>query len=234
VPLLTLILGAKCLDGVALIADTKMTGIEGTFLGHEDKISGELRNVLFGFAGDGDMINIFRRYLVGDVIILRDSSDNYTDENLLIKLKEIMLMFKRARLGQYFGLKVMVARLFPDKKTADLHVVDSNANIDKCLIHPWKIIGSGGRKIDSIIQDEWDDNMNMKSFTRLSYCVIKYIEQKQPSGSVGVGHGEPTMRYLGYDAEEDAEPPEEHKNEFRNQLEECLSNFNNKYALSED
>lgn len=41
-PLLTLILGAKCLDGVALIADTKMTGIEGTFFGHEDKISGEL------------------------------------------------------------------------------------------------------------------------------------------------------------------------------------------------
>lgn len=110
---LTLILGAKCTDSVAITTDTKVMGIERTFLGHEHKISGELRNVIFGCAGAVGVINIFRKYIVGDVIILRDSLEKYTDENLLCKLKEIIFTFKCARVSQYFCLKIMVARLFP-------------------------------------------------------------------------------------------------------------------------
>jgi 20S proteasome alpha/beta subunit len=176
---MTLILGAKCVDGVTIIADTKMTGTEGTFFGHENKIFGELRNVIFGYAGSQDIMNVFRRYLVGDVIILRDSSEKYTDENLDSKMKEIMLTLKRCRLGQYYGLRLMVACLLPYQKPSDLYVVDSDSNIDHHDVPPWKTIGSGSKKANIIIEGEWNDNSTMRDFAQLSYSIIKYIEQKQ-------------------------------------------------------
>ena len=38
--------------------------------------------------------------------------------------------------------------------------------------------------------------MEMKEFAELSYCIIKYIEKKKLSDSVGTGHDELSIKYL--------------------------------------
>jgi hypothetical protein len=86
-----LVLGAKCSNGVTIIADTKITGHEDTFFGHQPKLFGELTNTIFGCAGTKDMVQLFRKYVLGDVISLRDSLEKYTDKNLMDNLKKIML-----------------------------------------------------------------------------------------------------------------------------------------------
>lgn len=193
---MTLIIGGKCSNGVAIIADTKITGTEGTFLGHEQKLHGELTNVLFGCAGSLDMIDLFRMCAVGQVVMLRDSPEKYTDINLHDKIKEIMYLFTRIRNGEFFQLTIMIARLIDRPSKPDLHVIDSLGRIDSDFTLSYKAIGSGTRKADPILQGEWNESMSMKEFVKLSYCIIKYIEDVEPQGSVGVGSGKPHIKYL--------------------------------------
>jgi 20S proteasome alpha/beta subunit len=199
-----LVLGAKCSNGVTVIADTKITGHEDTFFGHQPKLFGELTNTIFGCAGTKDMVQLFRKYVLGDVISLRDSLEKYTDKNLMDNLKKIMLFFREVRDGRVFVLTVMVARILP--LSSDLHVVDSLGRIDFEFNHPWKTIGSGAPDADVILEGEWRDDMTMKQFASLSYSVIRYIEKQKPKGKVGVGDGKPNIRYLPNGAIADNEP----------------------------
>ena len=107
---LTLILGARCIDGVVIVGDSKITDVMGTLLRYEPKYAGALCNVLFGYSGVVHMFKVFERYVVGDVVILRDSKDKYTPENLLEKISDAMHVLFEARSNQYFDLRVMVKR----------------------------------------------------------------------------------------------------------------------------
>jgi hypothetical protein len=84
---MTLVLASCCVDGVVLIADRKFT-VQGTltFIKYGVKLSGVLRNVIFGYSGSEVGYGIFVRYAVGDLIILRDDPDHYTDQNMIQKL----------------------------------------------------------------------------------------------------------------------------------------------------
>ena len=59
------------------------------------------------------MFQVFRRYIVGDAVILRDSSQPYEFDNILEKIGDIMKVLLEARSRQYFKLDVMVGRLYP-------------------------------------------------------------------------------------------------------------------------
>jgi hypothetical protein len=56
--------------------------------------------------------------------------------------------------------------------------------------------------------------MTMKQFASLSYSVIRYIEEQKPKGKVGVGGGNPNIRYLQNGAVADNEPSVEEWNDF--------------------
>jgi 20S proteasome alpha/beta subunit len=88
-PLMTVIIGAKCRDGVVLVADRRLTRRNGEIT-HREKIFGDLNHVLIGYTGDADMFNIFRRYTVGDVMIERDTKKRYELNNLLLKIAKYM------------------------------------------------------------------------------------------------------------------------------------------------
>jgi hypothetical protein len=50
----TLILGARCNDGIAIVTDMKITSLatgRPEFLRYESKISGVFINIIFGYAG---------------------------------------------------------------------------------------------------------------------------------------------------------------------------------------
>jgi 20S proteasome alpha/beta subunit len=81
-PLMTVVIGAKCKDSIVLIADRKLTRKSGE-VEWKEKIFGDLSHVLVGYTGDAEMFDIFRKCIVGDVIIKRDIPEHYTLDNLL-------------------------------------------------------------------------------------------------------------------------------------------------------
>jgi 20S proteasome alpha/beta subunit len=210
---LTLILGARCTDGVVIVGDTKITSTMGTVLRYEPKLAGVLRNVIFGYAGSVIMYKVFERYIIGDLMILRDSSDKYTDDNLVNKIADAMCVIKEARSNQYFDLRVMIGRQFPNDGESDLHVVSSEGRIDR--IFSWKAIGKGELSANPIMERKWKEGMNMKEFALLSYCIIRCAEQERPEESVG---GEPKVRYQKDGADLDTEPSNDGIKEFQKSI----------------
>jgi 20S proteasome alpha/beta subunit len=61
----TLILGARCVDGVALIGDRKLTQTDSSGMhdAYDDKITGEIDGILTGFSGDAGAFEVFRSTL---------------------------------------------------------------------------------------------------------------------------------------------------------------------------
>jgi 20S proteasome alpha/beta subunit len=207
---MTLVLGARCGDGVVMVGDRKITDTMGTFLGYKAKLAGLFRNIMFGYAGAVHMYKVFERCVAGDFIISRDLPDRYTSENILEKIASTMVMLLEARSNQPFNLTVLIGRQFPNNGKSDLHVVDSLGKV--CSILDWKAIGKGDSLANPVVEYKWSRDMSMKEFANLSYCVIKYIEDRNLEQSVG---GEPWVRYQKDGEDLDKEPEEDEIKEFQ-------------------
>ncbi|HMH10325.1 MAG TPA: hypothetical protein VK553_06415 [Candidatus Nitrosopolaris rasttigaisensis] len=191
----------------------------GTLLHYEPKYAGALRNVLFGYSGVVHMFKFFERYVVGDVVILRDSDDKYTPENLLEKISDAMHVLLKARSNQYFDLRLMIGRQFPNDGNSDLHIVDSCGNIDP--VRSWEAIGKGESIARPIVETRWNENMTMREFAKTSCDVMKHIEDRNLENSVG---GKPWVKYQEDGADIDVEPSdEEYKTTSRIVDEYCCS-----------
>ena len=70
----TLILGARCVDGVVLMGDRKMTQTDSSGMhdAYDDKITGEIDGILTGFSGDAGAFEVFRSTLKDYVTITRN------------------------------------------------------------------------------------------------------------------------------------------------------------------
>ena len=62
---MTLLMGARCVDGVILAGDRKMTQTlsSGIHYLYHEKITGEIDGILTGFAGDAGAFEVFRTTL---------------------------------------------------------------------------------------------------------------------------------------------------------------------------
>lgn len=212
---MTLDLGAGCIDGVVIVADRKITDlITRQLVKYDEKVYGVLRNVIFAYEGSEDMFSVFLRYLVGDVVMLRDDQEKYTSDNLLQKLSNIMTVLRNIRdpRSRDFLLSIMVAREFPVGVKSDLNIVKSNGNCE--FVNEWQVIGNGGIIARKYIQEKWSTNMNMLQFAELGYSIIKYIENEKLDNSVGVGAGRPSIRYLPDDNYSDTSSNEEEYHQF--------------------
>lgn len=90
---MTVVIGAKCADSIVLIADKKLTNVIG---GKDDegiKIIGDLAHILMGYSGAVNMFDVFRKYIVGDVIITRDKSERYQYTNIISTSTELIRRF---------------------------------------------------------------------------------------------------------------------------------------------
>lgn len=57
---MTFILGAKCLDGVVMVADKKVTIDCGADFDYTDKLHGVLKHVIFGASGSPESFELFK------------------------------------------------------------------------------------------------------------------------------------------------------------------------------
>jgi 20S proteasome alpha/beta subunit len=187
---LTVIIGAKCLDGIVLIADRKLTRKNGKSE-YRAKIFGDLEHVLIGYTGDAQIFDIFRRYTVGDVMIERDESKRSTLDNLLSKVSDSIKLFN----------ELVDCRPFK----VDYHVDDSG-NSNKVL-SGYIAIGSGKDMADMFCGRLDHFNIKMKEFIKHAYLAIMFMNNYCPTLGVGVESGGiPDIKYLYYDKEWDKEP----------------------------
>ena len=70
-PNMTIILGVKCIDGVVLVGDRKLTDVDKIDFSYGDKITGEVEGFLTAFSGDKSVFDLFR-------IKLRECTNNGT------------------------------------------------------------------------------------------------------------------------------------------------------------
>jgi hypothetical protein len=70
-PTLTAVIGARCFDGIVLVADRKITHVNNEKLESTlgKKIAGDLKHFLVSYTGPQLTFNIFRKFMVGDLII---------------------------------------------------------------------------------------------------------------------------------------------------------------------
>jgi 20S proteasome alpha/beta subunit len=209
---MTLVLGARCVDGVVVAADRKIINLTTrNLVDYDEKLYGVLSNVIFAYEGARDMFRVFLRYVAGDILILRDEEEKYTSNNLIQKLSNSMNILRgfRDEHSKDFSLSVMIARQFPRDGRSDLHVVKSNGKYE--YVNEWASIGSAGITAKEYVKQNWNSNMVMREFAKASYCIIKYLEKENLDESVGVDVYNPSIKYLKDGAEIDTEP---YANEF--------------------
>ena len=199
---LTVVIGAKCSDGIVLIADRKLTRKNGEIT-YREKIFGDLPHVLIGYTGDVQMFDIFRRYTVGDLMIERDAVKRYTLDNLLSKVSSSIKDFNRLVESRPFKV-LMVSH---HEKPLELYHIDESGNPN---ISDYKAIGSGKEIADIFCGALKFDKILMREFIRHAYLAIMYMDKYCPGFGVGVEpEGNPDIKYLYYDQEWDKEPAKE-------------------------
>ena len=197
---MTLVLGARCNDGVVIVTDLKLTSRasgEIKLLRYEPKISGVFINVIFGYAGDVDIYDVFVNYAVGDSVRKRDDpNDVYTTNNFIQKLCDNMNKLRSilVRNKMSLFLRLMIARQFPCNGKSDLHIVDSNGKHDS--VTNWGAIGDAETCATELVKGRWQPDMTMSQFAELSYSTIRYIEEKKFSEYLGLGGEKPALKYL--------------------------------------
>lgn len=212
---MTLAAGAVCSDGVVIIADRKHTDIDPssspTF---EDKIYGDLKNVIMTFSGSSKYFNMFRKNVAGDVMFLRDDAARYTDENVIPKLCDHMRSFN-GFLGYTGGenLEILVARIYPFTKDSELYFIDHEGNSKVIRLH-W-CLGSGKSLFMKKMGDLDTTKITMKEFAKRVTPIIRLAES--PSYDylgIGLGGQNAPVRYLPNKGPRDIKPPDTDFDEF--------------------
>jgi 20S proteasome alpha/beta subunit len=205
-PLLTVIIGAKCSDGIVLIADKKVSAISGRDIRFEQKIYGDLAHILIGYAGRVSMFDIFRKYIVGDVVIRR-SIEPYTPENFIEESSKSVKRFNDIIHEQDSLFEVLIVK--HHWKNSELHYIDFEGipKEVKCYMS----IGSGAETADKFLANLKYDEITMQDFTKRAFFAIAFMDQHHPELRVGVGQGGiPLIKYMSYTEEWDVELKETH------------------------
>jgi len=201
--LLTVVIGAKCRDGIVLVADKKLTNVIG---GKDDegiKIIGDLAHVLMGYTGAVNMFDIFRKYVVGDVISTRVKLERYQYDNIISTSAELIRHFNKSIGKQNSTFEFLVVKHIPDN--SELYHIDIDGNPH--LVN-YKSIGIGRHIADKFCASVAFHEIAMKDFIKYAYLAIAYMEQCCPGIGVGLGDdGIPTVKYMYRNKVDDEEAP---------------------------
>jgi 20S proteasome alpha/beta subunit len=223
-PNMTLILGARCIDGVILVADrkiTKINEIDSICFEYKRKLHGELSHIIFGISGSTDTFEFFideikERVNQGDVKL-----ENVTN---VISDKVLEINKKRDFIKKLF-FNLLVAVQYPNKKTI-LTYIDGYGG--KSLIDKYHSIGIGSIFAEPFLKNIWNSNLKMSSFAALGWFIIQYIEEYQLHSSVGVDKEYPQIWFIPDNENIDYEiNPETRPKEFK----EIKNNVNKNFRL---
>jgi 20S proteasome alpha/beta subunit len=214
-PILTVVIGAKCADGIVLIADRKYTNVE---LGIEDfrnKIFGDAAHFLIQFTGKLNAFDVFRKYILGDIVIKKD----YTFSNVITRSCDLVKKFNESIDAPSPKFEVLTA--LHQWNNSELHYINTKGEDE--TVTRYKAIGSGRKTADIFCKKLEHNSITMKDFTKHAHFAVMYMNKCCPGLGVGVEPGGiPDIKYLDYNEEWDHEPPEQDILHFKKYCDEKL------------
>ena len=218
----TLIMAAKCRDGVVIVGDRK---VKNGVPPYKEKIKrcGNITWAIFGAAGVGNLFDEFL-VLLPQKITAHDLWVRYQNQRLLnehqqnfgtnaVDVQPPPLYrysaedFKQDCVGLLTEMKNRYAVAFEDPQCrlevligfsvenegAKLYYLDS----DYCLpAEANGFLAIGQREFAEVFRKSWSSEMTMKQTAKLGMLAIKYIEQEAISEDIGVGTEEPQVWYI--------------------------------------
>jgi len=194
---MTLIIGARCKDGVILVGDKKVT--EGTTSFADKKITIMPFGVAISGSGMSDFFDKFgirlKNHINNSTIQIEELKskgeisqettlypyidDFVTDcETLLVKLKEDY--------RDVFPQLHLLMGLRNDNK-AELHFLNIDYPVDS-IRKSFMSIGSGSPYANFFLRELWDENLTMKEMTKICAFIINYVSEKHLDDAVGYGY----------------------------------------------
>jgi 20S proteasome alpha/beta subunit len=206
-PILTAIIGAKCSDGIVLVADAKISRMNDEKLESiiKKKIAGDRAHFLMSYTGPKLTFDIFRKFIVGDLLIDLATNTMRFDNHIERVSNCINEINKVAASGN----KIEILAVSHVRHNSVLyHVYEDGC---RCRIEDYVSIGSGQEIADDFCKSLSHSEISMKTFATEAFLAIKFMEQNRPDLRVG---GPPTVQYMDYNKEWDDEASSEDINEF--------------------
>lgn len=182
---MTYVLGARCVNGVVLVADRKLMINGGASSEYIDKIQGDIRGVLWANAGASGTFELFRCYIRDFVT----TNPNITVDRFVTKLSEVThQLFEDYKYdyGEYEALVAISGRRLADGRSSLRHVFESGKIESVPKFHA---VGGGAPYGLVYIKELFDKNptLTMNQAAEMGFFIIKYIEKYQLDNTVGLG-----------------------------------------------
>ena len=205
-----------------MIADRKITDITGNTLRYENKIFGDMEHILIGYGGGFGTFDIFRKYIVGDITLLRDDKNNrYTFDNFIPKVNQSVHRFNNFVKHSYFEIIVGKHR----GNLSELYYIKKNG---EAISTDYITIGSGKATADIFLKNVKNNNTDMRTFAKNACLSIAYMNRYRPDDRVGFElNGFPTIKYLNFIKNMDEEVSTQEIEEFRIFIKEKFNEHDN-------
>lgn len=189
---MTLIVGAKCGDGVVLVADSKLTeDISGLQFSYDNKITGGLAGILTAFSGDRGTFQIFTTRLRDYVTTtgknlskeafqkpgLTKAKFGPTIDKVSLEVHSIQHDLYSKYRGYDFEVLMVVSGKYytPNKSTLFYFYPDGRV----LPVKDFRLIGSGNPFAMYYIKRYWQEvKTEMKKFAQLADFTIRYVESE--------------------------------------------------------
>ena len=189
-PNMTFILGARCIDGVVLVADRKISNFdEGLTFDYRDKLFAELSHIVFGSSGSTGIFELFRAKIRNHIKTQSVDVDNI----IPVLCNYVYELNTQYNYQKELIFDVLVSIGYKDKKSILTYI---NAYGIPNEIKTGHAIGTGRKYVKSFIDKVWNDNITMKEVAEIGYFTIKYIEKFRLDESVGIGEFYPLIWYI--------------------------------------
>ena len=172
---MTYIIGARCVDGVVLIADRKI--LRGTTPFHREKLIDVLPSVIIGGAGAVGLIDRF-----SEDIKQRVNLGEIQDHNQLLEYVEDQSLIMYDRYPQVGSFQMLIG--LQNGNRAQLYNILPNVRFAE-PVKQYFAIGSGTEYGSLLLQKFWNDNITMKNFAKVATLSINYVIESNLDDAVG-------------------------------------------------
>lgn len=206
---MTLVIAAKCADGVAIICDTVISNRKGEIIRFGEKIFGTLEHVVYGFAGTTALFDAFDNWAYADVHKSLGKATQYTYGTVVPRLSSIVKELNEVAKRSDNSFSMLVSIHFSEAQLYHIPPSGVYSQLD------YRAIGSGTSIADDHLSSLSVKTMTVEEFTIEACAVILHVEEIDKglplSRKFGIGFGtaKPMVRWLKNGEKWDIEPTDD-------------------------